>query len=441
MTNPQVELDPAVFNPVYLPYLEDMTETQIFFGGASSGKSYFLAERVVYDLMKGQRNYLVCRKVGKYVMKSVWVEVENVINSWGVRKLFKFNKSDRTMTCITKKQVIFTGLDEPQKLKSIRAKDGPITDIWVEEATETDPGDIKELEKRQRGGDESIPKRLTLSFNPILRNHWIFFRYFADTGWAEGQTKHKTDKLTILKTIYKDNGFLTRQDIDRLLSETDKYYRDVYTLGEWGVLGNVIFTNWKIQDLTDMHDQFTNRRNGLDFGFSTDPAAVGVSHYDKKNKTIYFFKELYETGLTNDILADRVKSLIGIWTKDKDGNELCAGTERIICDSAEPKSIAELRRYGVDAVGAKKGKDSVVHGIQWLQQQTIVVDKSCINMQSELQVAKWKEDANGIVVKSGGLPVPVDRNNHLIDGGLRYAYEDDMLDIGDMEVVENPFYA
>lgn len=425
MTNPSVEIDPVVFNPVYMPYLYDTTETQIFFGGASSGKSYFLAERCVFDLMKGYRNYLVCRKVGKYVMKSVWVEVENVINSWGVKDLFKFNKSDRTMTCINNKQVIFTGLDEPQKLKSIRAKDGPITDIWVEESTETDPGDIKELEKRQRGGDEGTPKRLTLSFNPILQNHWIFARFFANVGWVEGQTKHKTDKLSIFKTTYKDNRFLTKQDVDRLESETDKYFRDVYTLGNWGVLGNVIFANWTVEDLSEMQDQFTSRRNGLDFGFSTDPAALSISHYDKMRKTIYVYKELYESGLTNDVLAGEIKKLVG--------------GERVTCDSAEPKSIAELKRYGVDAVGAKKGKDSVLHGIQWLQQQKIVIDKNCINARNEFMQYKWKEGADGVVVRRGGVPVPVDVNNHLIDA-TRYAYEEDANDVGTMETVENPFY-
>jgi phage terminase large subunit len=181
----------------------------------------------------------------------------------------------------------------------------------------------------------------------------------------------------------------------------------VYTLGMWGVLGDVIFKNWKVEDLSGMRDQFTNRRNGLDFGFSSDPAAVGVSHYDAMRKTIYFYKELYETGLTNDILAERVKDMIG--------------DERIICDSAEPKSIQELRNFHVNAVGAKKGKDSVNHGIDWLKRQTIIVDKTCINMQNELSQYHWKKDAGG-----NSTDVPVDKNNHLIDGGLRYAYEGDM---------------
>lgn len=412
-----VEISKKIFNNVYLPYLDDTTETQIFYGGSSSGKSYFLAERVVYDLLQGKRNYLICRKVGKYVMKSVWIEVENVIDAWGIGELFDKNKTDRTITCTENgKQAIFTGLDEPQKLKSIRAKHGAITDIWIEEATEAEPNDVKELEKRQRGGDDT-PKRVTFSFNPILRSHWIYSKYFA--GWADDQKEHRGERLSILKTTYTDNRFLTRQDIDRLENEEDKYYHDVYTLGNWGVLGDVIFTNWKVQDLSDMRDQFTNHRNGLDFGFSSDPAGMPVTHYDKKKKTIYIFDELYEHGLTNDLLADEIKELIGHW-ETKDGRRECTGTQYVICDSAEPKSIAELQGYRVNALAAKKGKDSVNFGIQWLQQQTIIIDKKCVKAQMELQQYQWKKDKDGNSIK-----IPVDKNNHIIDG-LRYAYENDM---------------
>src|SRR5512139_3925028 len=106
-----VEIGKSVFNTAYLPYLEDTTEMQIFYGGSSSGKSYFLAQRTVWDLLQGKRNYLICRKVGKYVMKSVWIEVENVIDNWGLGSLFDKNKSERTITCIENgRQAIFTGL-------------------------------------------------------------------------------------------------------------------------------------------------------------------------------------------------------------------------------------------------------------------------------------------------------------------------------------------
>jgi phage terminase large subunit len=181
----------------------------------------------------------------------------------------------------------------------------------------------------------------------------------------------------------------------------------VYTLGNWGVLGDVIFKNWTAMDLSGMRDQFTNSRHGLDFGFSSDPAAMPCTHYDRAKQTIYVFDELYERGLTNDLLADEIIAKIG--------------QDYVRCDSAEPKSIAELQQHGVSAIATKKGKDSVNYGIQWLQQQRIIIDKACLNMRAELEVYHWKKDKDGNAIKQ-----PIDKLNHLIDG-LRYAYEDDAI--------------
>lgn len=424
MTFPKIELDLSVMNDVYLPQLKNMARVQILYGGSSSGKSKFKAQQVVLDVMDdartGGRNWLICRQVGRTIRGSVAQEINRIIAEWGVSQFFSINKTDGTITCVNGYQVIFSGLDDVEKLKSITPAQGAITDVWVEEATETAQDSIKQLLKRQRGGNPNTPKRLHLTFNPILKQHWIYQTYFNGLGWADDQTKYKSPDLSVLKTTYKDNKFLTADDRAGLENETDSYYYNVYTLGNWGVLGDVIFTNWRVEDLSEMGAQFTNRRNGLDFGFSSDPAAAPVTHYDAKKKTIYVFKELYETGLTNDILAERMKELIG--------------NERVTADSSEPKSIQELNNHGVSAVGAKKGKDSVNFGIDWLKQQTIIVDKSCINMQNELSQYHWKKDAGG-----NSLKIPVDKNNHLIDA-LRYAYENDMASRDKIDLTLNPFY-
>lgn len=357
------------------------------------------------DVLKGGRNYLVCRQVGRTIRKSVFNEIKKVITDFSVKDLFTVNQSDLVITCKNGYQILFSGLDDSEKIKSITPEKGVITDIWVEEATETEKNTIKDLYKRQRGGSGETLKRMTLSFNPILQTHWIYQEYFSKAVLSDSQTEYKSDNLSILKTWYIHNRFLTPEDVADLENETDSYYYNVYTLGNWGVLGNVIFKNWRVEDLSKMRDQLTNHRNGLDFGFSSDPAAMPVTHYDKKNKTIYIYDELYEVGLTNDVLADEVKKKIP--------------NQYVKCDSAEPKSIAELNKYGVYAIPAKKGKDSVLFGIQWLQQQTIIIDSRCINAKNEISQYKWKEDAGG-----NALPVPVDKNNHLIDG-LRYAYEDE----------------
>lgn len=396
-------------NKVYKPQLENMSRVQILYGGSSSGKSVFKAQEVWFDLLKNDRNYLVCRAVARTLRRSVMNEIRKAITEAGVLDLFDVNKSEGIITCKpTRKQALFAGLDDVEKIKSITPEDGALTDIWVEEATETNRADIKQLMKRQRGGSEKTPKRLHLTFNPIYQNHWIYEDYFAPIGWATDQTEYNSPELSILKTWYIHNKFLTQQDIDGLVNEKDEYYRNVYTYGNWGVLGDVIFTNWRIDDLSGMRDQFNNPKWGLDFGFSAHPAGISGSHYDKTRKTIYIFDELYETGLTNDLLATEAQRLCG--------NSL------IIGDSAEPKSIVEMQNNGVNIIGAKKGKDSITFGIDWLKQQTIVVDKKCVNHIKELQQYQWKKDANGNAVTP---PKPVDKNNHLLDA-LRYAYEDEM---------------
>lgn len=410
----QVFVDPEIFNDIYIPHLNNMSRVQIFFGGSSSGKSVFIVgQRTVIDLLNGGRNYLICRQVGKTIRHSVFNEVIRTIQNFGVAHLFNVNKSEFTITCINGYQAIFVGLDDVEKVKSVVPEKGVLTDIVVEEATEVDRKTIKALKKRQRGGSDNTPKRLALLFNPILQDHWIYEEYFKPINWETKQTSYSSPALSILKTWFEHNKFLTQADKDDLLNEEDKYFSDVYTWGNWGVLGNVIFTNYEVRDLSSLIPSFNNLRNGLDFGFAKDPAALSRSHWDKKHKTIYFFEELYETDLTNDLLATELLRIIG--------------NEDIVCESSEPKSIRELKGYGVNARPAKKGPDSVIHGIQWLQGCKLVIHKECINMANEIRQAKWKEDAGGNIVHRNGKPVPVDRNNHLIDG-TRYAYEDDMIE-------------
>ena len=405
-----------IINDIYIPQLDNFARTQIYYGGSSSGKSWFLSQRVVIDLLAGNRNYLICRQVARTIRSSVFMQVKRVIDELELSKVFKINKDDATITCLANGfMAFFAGLDDVEKLKSIVPAKGVITDIWIEEATETERNDVMDLYKRQRGGEEAIKKRMTLSFNPILQSHWIYKEFFESRAWTDDQKEFMSDDLSILKTTYKDNRFLTTQDIRDLESEKDKYRYNVYTLGNWGILGHVIFTNWVVVDIDDPNDKYylpeaqrTNHRNGGDFGYSVDPSAVWQSHYDAKRKRIYLFGELYQKGLTNDLLAIEVIKMIG--------------DDYIVWDSAEPKSIAELRKYGVNAGEAAKGKDSVLFGYQWLQQQEIVIHKNCVNAKMEISTAHWLEDAGG-----NALLKPSGKNDHLIAAG-RYAHEMDMQD-------------
>ena len=401
-----VNISRKVFNPVYLPYLDDETRTQIFFGGASSGKSVFVVgQRVVYDLLQGKRNYLIVRNVAGTSRNSTFNEVKKIVIAWNLSNEFKINKSEMIITCTNGMQAIFAGLDDVEKLKSITPAQGVITDILGEEATETTEPDLKQLQKRLRG-KAGVKKRLTLVFNPIMRSHWIHNAYFSGK-FHDGDAFYKDEELLILKTTYKDNlKFLEKDDIKALEDETNEYFYNVYTLGNWGVLGDVIFTNWKVRDLAGMVVHFDNIRNGLDFGYANDPAAYNRIHYDKKKKLLYIFKELHEFGLTNPQLATLVKPIID--------------RERLVCDSAEPKSIQELKDNNINAVPAMKGKDSVNFGIQWLQGNQIIIDRGCQETINEFQVYQWKKTKQGETIN-----IPVDKYNHHIDD-IRYAMENDM---------------
>ena len=400
-----INIDRKVFNKTYLPYLDDDTRIQIFFGGASAGKSAFIVgQRTVWDLLKGGRNYLIVRNVARTSSTSTFNQVKQIINDWKVNDFFRINLSTLTITCINGYQILFEGLDDVQKLKSVLPQKGVITDVIVEEATETKQDDIRQLQIRLRGKVDK-PKRLTLLFNPILQTHWIYQEYFKGR-FHEGDRVYHDDGLLILHTTYKDNRFLEQADKDVLEDQKSAYHYDVYTLGKWGVLGGVIFTNWKVDDLSSMIPFFDNIKNGLDFGFAEDPAAFNRLHYDKKRKKIYIFEEMHEYGFTNPMIAEWLAPIVG--------------KEYVVCDSAEPKSIQELRNNGIKAIGAKKGKDSVNHGIQFLQQHEIIIDRCCQETINEFQQYQWKKLRTGETTN-----VPMDKDNHHIDE-IRYALEDEM---------------
>jgi phage terminase large subunit len=393
----EYEISSKKFNKSYLPYIDDQTPIQIFFGGSASGKSYFLAQRTIIDVVSNKRNYLICRKTARTIKKSVMNELLKAIDSLKMNDLFELNKTDNSLTCKNGFQILTAGLDDTEKIKSITPSLGVITDIWIEEATEVEYQDLQQLKKRLRG-ESKLNKRLIMSFNPIYQTHWIYKEYFAQFSG----NKFNDDQMLILKTTYKDNRFLTQQDIDNMENEKDPYYYNVYTLGNWGVLGKTIFKNYIIEEFDS--STFDNYYNGLDFGFASDPSAFIRLHYDKKRKIIYIIDEFEELEMTNDILAIRLKQIIN--------------NEYITCDSAEPKSIRELQLLGVKAKPAKKGKDSINFGIDWLKRQQIIIHPRCINFKREIELYQYQNDKNGFFINK-----PIDKNNHLIDA-LRYALEE-----------------
>lgn len=230
--NVKINISKQVFNEVYLKMLQCKDRYQVFYGGGSSGKSFFIAQNQILELITPEKhNLLVVRQTGDTNRKSTFPLFKQVISAWNLGKYFKVNESDMRIKCtLTNNEVAFAGLDDVEKIKSITFENGELTTIWVEEATETQEADINQLKVRLRGGKSK--KQLILSFNPINIQHWIK-GHFIDSGLA-----------TVCFSTYKDNKFLTDDDRKALedLRLTDEYTYRVYCLGEWGIVGKTVFS-------------------------------------------------------------------------------------------------------------------------------------------------------------------------------------------------------
>lgn len=229
-----IQIDKKVFNKKYLPYLDNEDRYLVFYGGGSSGKSYFIVQRYIYKILKQKVNLLVVRQTGNTNRDSTFALFKQVIGQWNLSSLFDI--TDLRIKCKNGNEVIFRGLDDAEKIKSTTFENGELTDIWVEEATECQETDINQLKVRLRGGKSK--KQMVLSFNPVNINHWIK-RHFIDSKLA-----------TVCHSTYKDNKFLTEEDKEALESfkDTDPYYYNVYCLGLWGVLGKTFFNAEKISN-------------------------------------------------------------------------------------------------------------------------------------------------------------------------------------------------
>lgn len=390
-------------NPAYLPYINKPQFNQIFYGGSSSGKSFFICQKIVLDNLSGV-NWLCCRNVARTIRNSIFNEINKAISRMGLKRYYKVNKSDMVITCTeNNKQIMFAGLDDPEKVKSITPIDGVLERVFVEEATETTYDAYKQLKKRLRGHSEHS-KHILLAFNPILQSHWIYKEFFD--GWVDNKTVYEDDDKLIVKTTYKDNMFLTDDDIKLLEDETDPYYYDVYSLGNWGVLGHVIFKNWRVEDLSAQIPHFDNLYHGLDVGY-TNPNAFIKIHLDNENKKIYIIDEYYRAGMQDEDLYIKAKEF--------------AGEHFLMVDSAANQTIDYLAIRNINAVATLKGGESVNRGIRWLWGYEIIIDVNCQNFKNEIEQYHWQEDKNGIVIEK-----PVKQNDHLLDA-MRYALENEIL--------------
>ena len=395
----KLNINKSIFNEVYYPYLLDYSKRfEVYYGSAGSGKSVFITQKLLVKALKSTRRILVARKTARSNEASTFRLFIDTLNQFQLTPYCTINKTTEKITLPNNSEIMFTGLDDREKLKSITG----ITDIFIEEATEISEDDFNQLNLRlrSRAGDLQI----YIAFNPISKVNWTFKKWFSDDASVDATTTQ------ILKTTYKDNKFLPQEYIDTIegYKDTNPYYYRVYGLGEFASLDKLIFSNYHTEDLDlDTLRAFKlEHLVGLDFGYAADPTAIVQAFLDEEHKKLYVYDEVYEKGLLNNEIADLLK-LKGL------------SKSTIIADSAEPKSIEEIKRAGISRIkSAVKGKDSINQGIQKLQQYELIIDSSCFNLLEELENYSWKKDkASGEYTNQ-----PIDKYNHLIDA-LRYSLQ------------------
>ncbi|MGG3572856.1 PBSX family phage terminase large subunit [Bacillus gobiensis] len=373
-------------------------------GGRGSKKSTTTALNIVNRMMEYPlANTLVVRKVFKDHKDSTYAQLKWAIKRLKVEHLWEAKLSPLEITYKpTGQKILFRGLDDPMSVTSITVDVGFLCWAWFEEAYQImNEDDFDKVDMSIRG---ELPsgyfKQITLTFNPWNEKHWLKRRFF------DVQQKN----ILAMTTNYLCNEFLGADDrelFEWMKKHNPRRYK-IEGLGEWGIAEGAIFTNWR--EFAFDKSEIIKRPGvksafGLDFGFTVDPTAFPASVVDPKNREIFIFDEIYEKGLLNNEIADAIKNK---------GYQ----KEIIIADAAEPKSIVELRKYGIRKIkAAEKGPDSVKAGIQFLQQFSIYIHPSCTNASMEFSNYVWERNKEGQMINK-----PADEYNHLIDA-LRYSME------------------
>lgn len=388
-------------------------------GSRASKKSKTTALWFISNLSKEKyraANLLVIRKTFRTLKDSCFTELKWAINRLGLQNTWIAKESPLEIYNVeTGQKIYFRGLDDPLKVTSITVDVGVLCWLWIEEAYEImSEADFDTIDESIRGEvPDGLFKQITLTFNPWNEHHWMKKRFF--------DCEPDPDILA-LTTNYLCNEWLDASD--KKLFETMKKNNPrryaVAGLGNWGIVDGLVYENWKEQNFVLMtkseYDKLEEKPDdvvfsdklkngfGLDFGYTNDPSAAFIGFVDLDNKKIYVWDEMYQKGLSNKRIHEVLNSMG--YSKD-----------RFTGDSSEPKSIDELKGYGLRITGASKGKDSVNNGIQWIQDFEIIIHPRCVNFLTEISNYTWDTDKFG-----NKLNVPIDDFNHLMDA-MRYGFE------------------
>lgn len=376
-------------------------------GSRASKKSKTTALWFIVNMMKyPQANTLVIRKTFRTLKDSCFTELKWAVHRLKVDAWWEFKESPLEATYLpTGQKIYFRGLDDPLKVTSITVDVGVLCWAWLEEAYEVmKEDDFNILDESIRGEvPEGLFKQWTITFNPWNEHHFLKKRFF--------DCPPDPDILAIT-TNYMCNEYLDAADIkvfEDMKKRNPRRYA-VAGLGGWGIVDGLVYENWKEEAFDHTSDEFKKEHPnliscfGLDFGYTNDPSTLFCGLLDLKEKRLFVFDEMYEKGLSNKRIAETVQAM-------------GYGKERITADSAEPKSIDELKSLGLRVKAAVKGKDSIKNGIQWIQDLEIIIHPRCVNFITEISNYTWDQDKFGTK-----LNVPIDDFNHLMDA-MRYALE------------------
>lgn len=393
----QLNIDKSVFLPVYRPYIFDYScRYNVYYGGRGSGKTRFCLDKLLIKGLQEKRTILLMRKVYRKCKDSVWAELKAAVERLHLTPYFTFYEGEYRAVCKLNGTVFkCEGLDEAEKIKGF----SEISDVLLEEATEFNLEDFELIDGTVRSVKYNLPLNIYVLFNPVSKQNWVFKRFGFDTGIVPANT-------FILKTTYLDNPYLSQDYIARMeqMKETNPTRYKIEAEGLFVSLDRLIFQNYRVEefDYTTIKGQLLL---GLDFGFQADPSVITASLLDEENKTIHIFKEWQGQGKTNQELIEVIKAL-GF------------AKSVIIADSAEMKSIEEIKRGGIIKIKpAIKGPDSVRFGIQKLLNYHIIVHPDCSGVICEFENYSWKKNKDGEYTNE-----PIDSFNHFMDS-LRYSLQ------------------
>lgn len=393
------------FDEVFFDVEQHLHTFYLLAGGRGSAKSSFVGGiRIPVSVMEDPNAHaVVIRKVGNTIKNSVLPQIVWGLEQLGVLDKFRVKLSPPEITYKkTGQKILFFGLDDPAKVKSIKLPFGYVGIVWFEELDQfSGVEEIRNvLQSLLRGGPSY---QVFGTYNPPKsRNNWVNEEILVDDP---DRLVHHSTYLTVPED-WLGPQFLV--GAEKLKAKNERAYRHEY-LGEVTGTGGAVFENVEDMAMSDeLVRNFDRLYYGLDFGFAVDPLAYVAMYYDAKREGLYIFDEIYQQKLTNSQAAKAIKLRIN--------------GGRILADAAEPKSIAEMSDYGLRISGARKGPDSIDFGMRWLQNRAhIYIDKRrCPNTYKEFVTYEYDRNKDGQFISA--YP---DANNHSIDA-VRYGLSEIM---------------